>query len=114
PTMTQRVAAGGSLDLGPIEITDSTAASTTASEISVAVNFTDEGGRVGSATAAATVTRIAYTLSGTVTDGTSGPSGRMPGVIVQVLDGVNAGESATTDGTGNYSIGGISAGSLTL
>ena len=115
PSTTQRVPAGGSLDLGPVNITDTTGASTSiASEISVAVSFTDDAGRGGSVTATASIAHITYTLSGLVTDGTSGPSGRMPGVVVQVLDGVNAGLSAVTDGTGNYTISGISAGSLTL
>ena len=38
----------------------------------------------------------------------------MRGVVVQVVDGANAGLSATTDDTGNYAITGISPGSLTL
>ena len=119
PTTTQRVPAGGSLDLGPINITDNAGASTPmASEISVAVSFTDDAGRDGSAAAAASIAQpaplVTYTVSGLLTDGTSGPSGRMRGVVVEVIDGINTGLSATTDSAGNYAITGISPGSLTL
>jgi hypothetical protein len=119
PPTTQRVPAGASLDMGPIDISDKAGASTAiASEISVAVSFTDDGGRTGSATGTASIAPpallITYTVSGLVTDGTSGPSGRMPGTLVKVLDGLNAGLSAVTDGTGNYAITGISPGGLTL
>ena len=52
PPTTQRVPAGGSLDVGPIDITDTAGASTSiASEISVSVSFSDDGGRGGSAAA---------------------------------------------------------------
>src|SRR5580765_2532953 len=46
PTTTQRIAAGGSLALGPINVSDDAGASTAiATEISVAVSFTEDGGR---------------------------------------------------------------------
>ena len=116
PPAAQRVAPAGSLDFGPITITDSAGASTSiASDISVAVSFTDDRGQGGSASGKGPITRPAtYTLTGLVTDGTSGSSGRMPNVIVQIVDGGNAGLSAVTDATGNYAITGISPGSFTL
>jgi hypothetical protein len=90
PPTTQRVPAGGSLDMGPIDISDNAGTSTAiASEISVAVSFTDDGGRTGSATGTASIAPpallITYTVSGLVTDGTSGPSGRMPGTLVKTV-----------------------------
>ncbi|PYQ97896.1 MAG: hypothetical protein DMF96_12790 [Acidobacteria bacterium] len=55
---------------------------------------------------------LIYTLSGTVTDGTSG--GILPGIRMSITTGTNAGLSTTTDSTGKYSISGISAGSMTV
>ena len=55
---------------------------------------------------------LIYTLSGTVTDGTSG--GILPGIRLSITTGTNAGLSTTTDSTGKYSISGISAGSMTV
>ncbi len=53
-----------------------------------------------------------YSVSGTVTDGTSG--GVLPGISVSITDGANAGKSATTSSSGGYSIGSVSPGSLTM
>ena len=59
-----------------------------------------------------TLTRSTYTLTGTVRDGTSG--GVLPGIVVVVQDGVNAGKGATTSNAGTYSISDLLAGSFTL
>ena len=119
PATIQRVPAGGSLALGPINVSDNAGASTTiASEITVAVSFTDDSGHGGSAVGTASITPpivlTTFTVSGVVTDGTSGPSGRMRGVLVKVLDGVNAGLSRATDFEGSYALTGIAAGSFNL
>jgi len=53
-----------------------------------------------------------FTLNGTVTDGTS--HGILPGITVQVASGTNAGKSAVTDSSGNYSMIGLAAGTFTL
>jgi len=53
-----------------------------------------------------------FTISGVVTDGTSG--GVLPNIAVQILDGVNAGKAARTDGTGAYAMSDVTAGTLTL
>ena len=58
------------------------------------------------------VGRITFTLSGAVTDGTSG--GVLPGVTVQVVDAGGTTQSARTDSTGAYSIGGVASGTATV
>lgn len=116
PATAQRVPPGGSLDLGPIQITDQAGPSTSlAAEASLTVKFVDDGGREGSAAGTGPVTRpLAYTVSGLITDGTSGPSGRMRDVLVEVIHGTNAGLQTRTDAGGNYAIAGIAPGTLTL
>src|SRR5205085_10080046 len=52
------------------------------------------------------------TVSGTVTDGTCG--GILPNIRIQVVDGPNAGQAATTGGAGTYTIAGLAAGTFTL
>lgn len=54
----------------------------------------------------------AYTLGGTVTDGTSG--GVLPKIALRIADGANAGKTATTDAEGRYAISDLSAGTFTL
>jgi hypothetical protein len=87
PATAQRVPAWGSLDLGPISITDQAGPSTSlAAEALLAVRFVDDGGHEGSAAGTASVTRTpTYSVNGVVTDGTSGPSGRMRGVLGTTL-----------------------------
>ncbi len=53
-----------------------------------------------------------YTLSGTVTDGTSG--GILPNITIAVADGPNAGKSTRSDGGGAYTLSGLSAGTFTV
>src|SRR5207245_1527870 len=55
---------------------------------------------------------VFYTISGRVTDGTSG--GILPNINIQISTGVNAGRSAKTDSTGQYVLSGITAGTMTL
>jgi len=52
-----------------------------------------------------------YTMSGTVS---SASGGVISGATVQVLDGANAGKSATTSSTGSYSITGLTPGGFTV
>lgn len=49
---------------------------------------------------------VATSLSGTVTSSTGGG---VPGAVVTITDGVNAGKSATTGTTGTYRIDGLTA-----
>src|SRR5438128_6583092 len=57
PPTTRRIPAGGSLALGPIDVSDNAGASTPiASQITVAISFTDDSGRGGSAIGTASVT----------------------------------------------------------
>lgn len=53
-----------------------------------------------------------FTLSGTVTDGTSG--GILPNIVIRITDGVNSGKTANTGGAGTYSIPGVVPGTMTL
>jgi hypothetical protein len=56
----------------------------------------------------------AFTVSGVVDDGTTGPSGRIAGATVAVTDGANKGKSATTDANGQYVMTGLAAGNMTM
>jgi hypothetical protein len=53
-----------------------------------------------------------FTLTGTLTDGTS--RGILPNINIQIVSGTNNGRSAVTDGGGNYTMSGLSAGTFTL
>ncbi|HVT46290.1 MAG TPA: choice-of-anchor D domain-containing protein [Vicinamibacterales bacterium] len=56
----------------------------------------------------------AFSISGVVNDGTTGPSGRIAGATVSVTDGANNGKSATTDANGQYVMTGLAAGTMTI
>jgi hypothetical protein len=56
----------------------------------------------------------AFSISGVVDDGTTGPSGRIAGATVAVTDGVNEGKSVTTDANGQYVMTGLAAGEMTV
>ena len=56
----------------------------------------------------------AFSISGVVNDGTTGPSGRIAGATVSVTDGANKGKSATTDANGQYVMTGLAAGTMTI
>jgi hypothetical protein len=62
-------------------------------------------------TATITIARRLFTLSGVVTDGTSG--GVLPNIRIDVSDGENAGKSTLSDGAGTYAIGAWSIPTLT-
>lgn len=120
---TTKIAAGGTLTTPTISITDSTNGTAGATSIVLSATFTDDNTHTGSISGTANVTRgtpappapapvTTFTLTGTVTDGTS--HGILPNVTVQIASGANAGRSAVTDGSGNYSMAGLSAGTFTL
>jgi hypothetical protein len=71
------------------------------------VSGTGTGGTTTSTPASSTVT-----LTGTVTDGTSG--GILPGILVQITDGVNGGMSVKTTSNGTYTLPGVTPGSFTM
>lgn len=56
--------------------------------------------------------RTTFTLGGTIIDGLS--LGVLPNVGVRIVDGANAGKSATTNGAGDYSIADVAPGSMTV
>jgi hypothetical protein len=65
-----------------------------------------------SASAHLTIAPPTFTVSGFVTDGTSG--GILPKIDVQIVDSVSNVKLARTDNTGFYSIAGVAAGALTV
>ncbi len=60
------------------------------------------------------LTRLTFTISGTVTDATSG--GVLPNILIKITGGtsLNFGKSATTDGAGKYTITGVVAERIVL
>lgn len=59
-----------------------------------------------------TIARPAFTISGTLHDGTSG--GVLPRVVVQAVDSSGTTRSTTTDAAGAYAISGVAPGTVTL
>jgi len=59
-----------------------------------------------------TVVVRTFTLTGLVTDGTSG--GILPNINIQITAGPRTGASTRTDATGNYTLGGLEAGAITV
>jgi hypothetical protein len=57
-------------------------------------------------------TPTTLTLNGHVTDGTSG--GVLPNINMQITTGPNVGKAVRTDGSGNYSLDGLSSGAYAL
>lgn len=59
-----------------------------------------------------TATQTLYTLGGRVVDGTT--SAAIGGATLSIADGVNAGKTATTDASGNYSFSGLQLSGFTV
>jgi len=59
-----------------------------------------------------TVVVRTFTLTGLVTDATSG--GILPNINIQITSGPRTGASTKTDATGNYTLGGLEAGAITV
>jgi hypothetical protein len=59
-----------------------------------------------------TVVPAAYSVSGVVTDATSG--GVLPNINMQITSGPSAGTSTKTDGSGAYTLGGVLTGAMNL
>ena len=87
-----------------------TGAVTAVSSGSVTIAATFQG--LQGARAVAVTLPDSFTLTGTLTDGTS--HGILPNITVQIISGTNAGKSAVTDSSGNYTMSGLSAGTFTL
>jgi hypothetical protein len=117
PTSPIRIAAGGSVPSGTININESTAASASITAISVAVRYADATGRSSSVSstasfvqpttppvAAPTPPQQVFTLAGVISE--AGRAG-LAGVTVTVSEGQYLGKSATTDGNGYFSIAGV-------
>jgi hypothetical protein len=55
-----------------------------------------------------------FTMSGGISESAPTTTNKIPGAVVMVMDGANAGKSATADGAGNYSMTGLTAGTFTV
>jgi bacterial leucyl aminopeptidase len=76
-------------------------------EVDITATYQSQSGRFHSTIATAT-----FSLSGLITDGTSG--GVLPGINIRVTSGTNAGALAKTDGAGMYAIGSLAPGAMTV
>jgi carboxypeptidase family protein/uncharacterized protein DUF3761 len=114
-----RIAAGASVNVGPIIVTDSTGRGAS-TQVTVNVTFTDDNARAGSATASATPTPFnsptpapaIFTVSGTVTDATS--RGVLPNISVELADNASTMRTTTTTAAGSYSFSNVAAGAYTV
>jgi|SRR5581483_1647349 len=116
PTAPTKISAGGTLDSGTITLTDSITGQV-ATQITVTVTFTDDGGHAGTVSSSANVNRpapppVTYALTGFVRD--QGTGAGVEGATVRVSDGSNAGKSGTTASNGYYAVPGLAAGSFTI
>jgi hypothetical protein len=121
---TTRIAAGGTLTTPTIDISDSANATAGATSVALSATFKDDNAHSGTIGGTATIGRTTpaptptpapattFTLTGTVTDGTS--HGILPNITVQISSGTNVGKSAVTDGSGNYTLSGLTAGTFTV
>jgi len=124
-----RVPSGGTIDLGPVDIDDSSVQDL-GLFITISGTFTDDGGRTGTASALGQITLTlppsftppSFKVGGTVTDGTS--HGVLPNVRIELkplappLPGAapsgTTSATATTNAAGTYVLPNISVGAYTL
>ena len=111
PTPPVRLAAGGSVSSGNININDSSGGTSSITAISVTVGFADDSGRSGNATGSANFTQPVppapapaartFTLAGVVSD----RSGRaIRDATVTATDSTNTARTGRSDGNGYFSI----------
>ena len=81
-----------------------------AGDVDITATYTNVAGRLRLTIQRPTA--ATYTLVGTITDATSG--GILPGILVVVQDGGNAGRNATTNSGGTYTLADLAAGTFTL
>jgi hypothetical protein len=107
-----RVPAGGAADTPTFNLTD-TSGRDVATQVSVTVAYTDDGGHSGSANGSASITTIhLVTLSGIISDASTGkPVG---GATIRATTGANSGISATSDSGGHYALTPLAAGSFSI
>jgi hypothetical protein len=118
---TVKVSPGGSLNVGPVELSDNSGLSA-ASSVTVNAAFTDDTGHSGTSSGSAPITPLTplpppvtliYAVSGTVTDGFS--HGTLPSIRVELANGSGAVSVATTtDANGTYRLPGIPPGAYTV
>ncbi len=91
-------------------VTAGTVSALTAGESDITATYQNVTGRSHLTIAGAAVRT--YTITGTVTDGASG--GVLPNIDVQAVDSAGHALSAKTGSAGTYTIGGLSAGAVTV
>ena len=79
----------------------------TAGESDITATYQNVAGRSHVA-----IGRTTYTVSGNAADGSSG--GVLPGITVQVVDGIGNTQSTKTDSAGVYSFAGVASGTATV
>jgi hypothetical protein len=116
-----KVPSGGVLSVGPINITDNLGRGI-ASSVTIGGTFNDDNGRAGSATGSASIATPTapapapavrtFSVSGTVTDGTS--HGILPNIRIELGDTAGGASTTTTNASGAYAFTGIASGSYTV
>ena len=105
--------ANGTADTREFVTTDANAAHAFAQSVQATVTYTDAAATAGTATGSASIPPlpasppVTYTLTGVITDAATG--GGIQGARVEALNGANAGKAVTTDGSGVYTLAGLTA-----
>jgi hypothetical protein len=118
---TVKVASGGSVNVGPVNITDNTGRGI-ASSVTIGGTFSDDNGHTGSASGSASIAAPSaptpapavrtFNVTGAVTDGTS--HGVLPNIRIDLGDTAGGVSTTTTNGSGTYTFMGIATGSYTV
>ncbi len=105
--------ANGTADTREFVTTDANAAHAFAQSVQAGVTYTDAAATAGTATGSTNIPPLAppppvtYTLTGVITDAATG--GGIQGARVEALNGANVGKAVTTDGSGIYTLTGLTA-----
>jgi len=105
--------ANGTADTREFVTTDANAAHAFAQSVQAAVTYTDATATAGTATGSANIPPLpapppaTYTITGFISDAATG--GGIQGARVEALNGANAGKAATTNGSGVYTLAGLTA-----
>lgn len=112
-----RLNPGATLEARGMDLSDRDGNRPAATRITARVSYVDDIQVSGSASTSADITQPApppafFTLAGVLSEDPDGVA--LPGGLVSVVSGVNAGKSSGTDGNGYYSIPGLQNGTFTL
>jgi hypothetical protein len=109
------VSANSTIDSRELTTTDNDPSHPHATSVTAKVNFTDGASAASSVSASADVPMSAapmFAVSGRVMDDVSG--GPVRAGSVQIVDGASAGKRVDADGSGNYMLSDLAAGSYTI